>query len=722
MAVRWTITFKTLKNHTGLVKVYDSTYSGSAIALVPAADAFTVDRQMTDFFQPVVDESGYLNIQDNGVAAQAIEAIHPDGAFDRPVEFYVDNVLEWRGFISTEAFTTDFTPAPRVVSFPVVGALSVLEAVTIQDSNTGLQDIAAFFKEILTATQLTWDGITVGAQMRSVKTSLDTYLTNFPEFRLSVSRYLFVTYNDAQNYDDPDWSAYVGDTYLDVLRKICLYFGWTASQKGTTLILTNSRLDCITEGFYKISWSDLTALAADPDADVTRTSVTRPILALTSLDFDGVSHRKSIRNGQRKVTVQTNVSEATGLYPKILFDGEEDAFFETETPFDNIGGARIDIFGKVKFLNIDREHLILYSYKWDEDVQFFVPETWAAVSSPYKLHPRADVVRVFTYTQTPTGPAPKDNYFNTLRLARCEKVSGNWKQLPDNKPLAVIEAPAAGYFAAGGAICLDGRAYNNFYAVRTPDPDQPSVVYWDEDGLTEYDSKVYRIRASVKIGSKYFNGTEWGDTAVILNIPVSGARITDNNEGRYDGAIGYVMPITEDLIGRLSITFYISGAVNDNNPIGSVNADYIYNISLQYYNNALLENKSLRGVYLSRLTGISFISETSAALSLSTSPAKMPPVPSNAFIFWEGEIIGDKDIFIYGGSSAVTLAQPEYWLLDSMAKVYGHTAEWLEVEVSYDNSIQLYSIVTHNSKNYIVIGINTDYDTEHTTLRLLSYE
>ena len=108
MAVRWTITFKTLKGRTGLVKVYDSTYSGDPIALEPAVEAFSTTRQQRDLFQPVVTDSGYLRIIDNGISEQAVEEIHPLGALDRPVEFYIDNVLKWRGYISPESFYTMF--------------------------------------------------------------------------------------------------------------------------------------------------------------------------------------------------------------------------------------------------------------------------------------------------------------------------------------------------------------------------------------------------------------------------------------------------------------------------------------------------------------------------------------------------------------------------------------------------------------------------------------
>ena len=48
MAVRWTIAFKTLTERDGLVKVYDSTFSGTAIALTPAAEISYLTKEEQD--------------------------------------------------------------------------------------------------------------------------------------------------------------------------------------------------------------------------------------------------------------------------------------------------------------------------------------------------------------------------------------------------------------------------------------------------------------------------------------------------------------------------------------------------------------------------------------------------------------------------------------------------------------------------------------------------
>ena len=711
MAVRWTITFKTLSDHTGLVKVYDSSYSGDPIPLEPAVSAFYTTCQQQGFFQPVVDDSGYLRVIDNGVASEHIEDMHPIGAFDRPVEFYLDNVLQWRGYISPESFSVAWESAPREVDFPLVGALSILDSVNIEYNNTEFQSIAAFLKEILTATGFIWDGVTLAEQIAE----LDSY-TTFPEFRFMLARSNFFSFNSTQNIDDPDWTKFVGDTYLQCLQKICTYFGWTASQAGLTLILSNSRLDLTSEGFNKISWADLSALAADNEATVTASAQTRPSKGLFSLDFDGVDHRKSLQNGRKKIIVQTETNESDDMYPRLLFNGSR--IISLDSPAFPYTQNR-EIIGKTRFMSPAKENVLLYCYEWDDNREVFVRSNWIQPTAQNVEKPRADIVagETYDYSTLVTRPAP-ENYTKFLRLYLAEKYNNVWHRLSEGSMLATINAAKTVLFSGGGALCISAKVRHNLDIVDGYDE------YLDTSGLTQFGPHGGSLKLSVEIGDKYYDGEEWTDTFSTFDVPLDvqgtwDGIIKDNNDGRYDDAVGFVIPIPEDMTGLLSVSFHMAHEDVTNNKVYAV---FVHDFSVRYFNNFLKDSENEKGVRIGQLTGQAFKDDLTQVLQISSLSDEQAPVPCSAFLFWDGAPIGKDAIITYCDDDATVLAQPEYWLLDSLKKAYSNPAVWLTLEVSTDPDVTLYSVILDGSRQFLVMSMETDYASEHTKLIIASYE
>jgi len=715
MAVRWTITFKTLTDRTGLVKVYDSSYSGDPIAIEPAANAFSVTRQQTEFFQPVVPDTGYLRVIDNDIVAEAIEDIHPLGALDRPVEFYLDNVLQWRGYISPESFTMPWEPAPREVSFPVMGVLNALESVEIQDNGTDLQSIAAFIKEILTATGFSWDNIIMAKQMASV----DIYAV-FPEFRLRLSRFAFIKKNQSQNTNDPDWTFYVGESYYTVLSRLCAYFGWTASQYGANLVLTNSRTDISAEGFNKITWSALSSLAANYAASITQTAVERPSLSLLSLDFDGVEHKISISNGCKKVTVRAALDAGMELYPRLLFNGEIVSTYQNVTSDSHVETA----YGHLKFLSPEFENSVFYSYAYDSEHSAWIVSTnTPPTGSTFNQIPRADLVKGASYLKA-SGPAdPNPDYTKYLRLCFQRIASGaqSGVLLPAYLPLVKMTAPESGLFLAGGALCISAYVRANWW-IDWEESEESGVVV-DGQGMTQLRTANCNLRMSIKIGDKYYDGSDWVDSTQIIKVKVdadssSAGKIRNTNNDRYEGANGFVIPISEDMNGRLEITIY---APDDIVPgFSEVNTYFLSDFNVGYYNNSFADNQN-DGLRISSLTGRSFKDDKEVVIYLSSLEGVVVE-PSSAYLFYGDSPIGSDEIFTYCDEAQTELAQPEYWLLDSLVKAYSKPSKWMTLEVSQSSDIQMFSIVTYQGKKYLVVGMESDYEREHIKLYIASYE
>lgn len=709
MGVRWTITFKTVNGRTGLVKVYDSTYSGNPIALDPAANAFYASCQQQDIFQPVQTNSGYLRVIDKDIASEHIEDMHPFGALDRPVEFYIGSTLTWRGYISPEAFSVDWDAAPRVVSFPLVGALDVLASVNITDNGTGLQTIAAFLKECLEATGFAWSGVVVCPQMRYISDEMQSYMIG--ELRLSLSRYNFISPNTSENREDADWTPMVGRSYLSVLQDICRYFCWIAVMQGDRLYLSSPIYGVGYYISYFVKWSALSALALDAKAtpaDIQPYGVSdRETRNLTEIPLDGINHRKSMRNGAKKVILTTDIGYSDEVFPKMEFNGKRLRHWSIDgsLPPPHTGSY----YSMVDWLDPTYENVKLHAYVWNSGTSTFDEVAWAAPAAVGELpRPAGGIVKADFWTDM-SGKF-NYNYSSYIRLTADRMLYGT--HVTTDLPLCTITAEQVGVFPVGGAFCLSGLIGASYSAM--------SELSKDYLGLSNYQNLNGALRLSIKVGDYYYNGSAWVDTLSIISVPLDGNRIqnTKTLSMPYNGADGFLIPLDMTLNGQMEVTFYpwtdnalVSGE-------GST-AIFINDFRVGYYNDSEAYRIS-EGLRLSALTGKSFQEEKSVALRLSS--VKDSKI-GHGILWWNGKPVGNDNIFSY----ALTLSgkekyQPEYWLLNALTTVFTKPSVWLELETGPVVFFDWWGLIVYEGKKYLVMSHETDYADEHTKLIIASYE
>ena len=286
-------------------------------------------------------------------------------------------------------------------------------------------------------------------------------------------------------------------------------------------------------------------------------------------------------------------------------------------------------------------------------------------------------------------------------------------------PLATINANAGGFFPKDGCLCLSAKVRNNYV-----DAD----IENDYKGLSQWGPFLNNLHVCIKIGDKSWDGSTWTTGTNIVQVAVTGSEsgdagfptyyeegiIKNTNDGRYENANGYVMPLTENLVGKLSITFY---SWENNSIPGSidVNTVFLSDLSLQYYNNLIGKNKGTR---VSSLTGKAFNDELEINLFMSSAKGSKK---GNGLLFWNNEPIGNLPMFFYKGLLYDGYALPELWLLEKMIEAYTKPAQWLTLEVQYNPSLLMWSLITYDGKTYIIAGIETDYCDEITKLTIVSY-
>ena len=746
MAVRWQISFKTLPGrdgleHDGLVKIYDSTYTGDVIELEPAVNPISITQRQSELITPVISDSGYLRIIDSDIAVQALDELHPLGSLDRPVEFYRDNVITWRGYISPASYTQPWEPAPREIEIPLIGVLDVLASVNITDTGVATQCIATFLDEILTATGHTFTGVLFPRQMLR----LQTLYNDVPELRLRLSRYNFLKLNDADYEPDTDWTEFVGDSWYKVLEDICSYFGWTASAQGTILVLSSPRTDI--SDYALISRTDLAAIEnLSLSQLVTTVAYTRT--TVSDISYDGIGHRRSIINGRRRITVAATSPDPEGIYPEILYNGEDEFSDSNEFTFD-VSPTGVhhtgDIIGRNKVLNIDREHVELRKYEVTDigtasesyhQVDWNYPESIDDMSGP-----GAYIVRSFTsgwvkkdgnVVDGSDTEVVKETYIGALRLS-ANKGTGDdrFKRFLTAVPLAFVRSRAKCCYPAGSCICISADVQASFWKSL----ENVSGYEIDPTGMSMWGPYTAYLKCALRIGSYWYNGTGWvqSQTPPLFDIScrpedkkINASDMMTNGVGhiadRVDikmpaaGTEGYVIPIDTKIEGDMELVFYpwdwsVPGTGSERTGFPDL---YISNIRCTYYKGSDAETKDLR---ITRLTGQPFQDNLDLQLHITSSNDNRL---TQSQLWNYSRPVGLVDQIQYPGN--LYLLQPEQWLMNTLLMLYSAPATQLILEVDYDSTLQVYDLVSIEDKNYIITGSELDYADEHVRLTLMSYE
>lgn len=715
MAVKWVINFGTLGQNC-TVSIEDRSYSGSPISLTPASNPLTLSRKQTDFYQPILNESGLISIIDTGDSSLQIENIHPLNAFARPVTITYNNQIYWRGYLSPEALTTDYGPAPRTISFPMVGMFDVLSSITLSGNDNQLRPIAYYLYYCLQQTGFSWSNIYMPPQLYAI---IDTSLQlsyGIPELRLCVSFYNFFNENKAVNVYETGYSQLQGVSWYDCLKIICQYFGWTIIADGTDIYLSSPNVSLPYP--VKLTKNELQTIALSPlnhDINPYSGSTVRPSINLTALSWAGINHRKTIYNGYKRLTINHAPKSPACQYPKITFQGDVDNSVVLRA---NPGSMmQYCLLGSVEFLDPSKEKVTLHSYIYNTSTSAFEEITWAPyVRDTGKSTPRADIVRAYSdMLPWPTEPDDIENKDKFIRICRAyyPGTDSGKKILGSSYALATISALATGLYPANGALCLSGKVRSNYLSTSESD------YYIDHEGLTDYRYFSGYLKMSIKIGGRYFNGTSWQGTSTTVSVQVENGIIKNTNtHQQYQNAEGYIMPIPKDYYGKIEITLF-PWANNTNE-----DTLFIQNLEVNYYNDDLPDNSNDANM-ISGLTGTDFSDDKQTTMSL---VAAKNIIMSPSVLFWNGSPIGKKQLFYPYWPDTTTVAMPEEVLLEAMKTVYSKPSTWLTLETVFDSSIKMWTIVNNNNpvnpdnKKYIIVGMETDFADNTTKLYLATYQ
>ena len=128
--IRWYFTFKSQNGTTCRVNIFDNDWpEGFVQPLTGAADPFYYEEEnSSDLLDDVLRyRTGYIRVVEPLYGS--LDAIYPSSIFDRYVEFWYGEHLDFTGYIQMQDFGSTLERGPRVIELPVISPMGLWDKV-----------------------------------------------------------------------------------------------------------------------------------------------------------------------------------------------------------------------------------------------------------------------------------------------------------------------------------------------------------------------------------------------------------------------------------------------------------------------------------------------------------------------------------------------------------------------------------------------------------------
>lgn len=302
--VRWRVPFASVNGTQYKVEIYDENWTGSPVVLTAGATPFVTDEDASDdFFAPVRSQTGTLQVCTrlaDGTMLR-LEDILPDNNIARPVQLrrVDDDVVEWQGFLSCEAYTQDYVGIPQILDLSLISVLEAMDSVEVEMADKMMFN--RIIAHLLYALQTIKDksGMDLFANI-----VIPSYCQN-----ALITKYF---YNNVYFTADQVVS---GDNIVvevhsisckQILSQIAQFFGCCWREVGQDIYM-----EVIGEGGNYTAFEFSTFASKYLNGTSTSISAQRPISTeeLADCEWMGTGHQKSVAQGMRRVKVSTSLED-----------------------------------------------------------------------------------------------------------------------------------------------------------------------------------------------------------------------------------------------------------------------------------------------------------------------------------------------------------------------------------------------------------------------------
>ena len=539
----WRILFTSLRTGTHYnLDVYSKNYSGSVVYLKGADQPFVTEEQDDeDVFTPVRTQTGYLRILDDGFdeAGNAFNwrDLMPADALDRPVKlWHTENnqtIIDWLGYLQPQNFSSDYAPGVQKREFPVCNELAALQNKYIPPINTDqiLFNFAYFIRY--------FTDILMPADRKY-------YLCGGNEAASWIVKEISWGQFSEKDADNNIVSKY---KYFDILEEICKLFGWTCRQVGANFYFDSST-DPDFSKWLILDSRDLDD-AADGHDDV-GTEANKIILQNLPTDFVSTNNKIANIRGWNKSTVEAKINTLSAVleYP----NEDVEKYYWAYSIRRREAGRGLYHFYKPEDPALDHESQQytgqVHIDATDVELDYMTGRIKYQTKGGYEVVDGVGEVNLFDYAQ-------EENPHNVDLGSYLDIYHGS----DGEKPVFKMTSKKMFSFSNGKFVLSGKTSRTHINTSQVPNSYEPH-------------SGMGTLVMSLKIGNKYFDGSNWTYTKSTFPIVTGGGQI--NGEGEFpnskiwnDGYPKYDgtgIPVNSILFGRIEICiweFYDREAYNE---------------------------------------------------------------------------------------------------------------------------------------------------------------
>lgn len=678
--IHWKVSFRTRSEKLGVLNLYEENYSGAVVELTPAAVPFETQEDSADtWFVPIRKQTGYIRVLDEGNT----DGIMPVGVKDRYVEYTEDGSLKWCGYVVPDVFSSDWGAVDNEIEFPVIGGIGVLEGEYLnEDDGLGVVPLAKLMYDCLLATGITYNRIYIPTEVFPYEGSLDDL---YP-LTIEVSRFNFFKDNDTLNSDDTDWTRYNGATCYEVLSEIMKLWGWTLRERGKDLWITSPKIE---KSSY-ISFAKLGYIAEGQKmlGDGVKNSTEYEI---SSLELAGSDHKRDVLQGRKKVIVKAAVNPVGEVIPSV-----------DKTKMKLVGSFVVDWGGSYY------EKRKLYTPKPGyTDVQLMsyakmtptgVYTDWTPVEqdvSAISLYVGAYYIEQEKVSAADYAKKKNWNLTETIKI-NLQDFNAMYPTIEEarNMPILIMKSRRIANYVSG-AFVISAQTRSRM---------------WEELAWEGEENGKGALELRFRVGEKYWDGSGWADSPSWFSVQMGNEDQPNTTTGvgkiistktldmPYDGADGYVMPITEQIDGEVELMVH---AVRNDGGYGVL---FLDNLKVGYYGVDDEEQKSddSENRY-ARGTGINYTNEEEMSLKMATNNNNKA---GYGILSLKGANI-ERMYFVGNGKEE----RPEMNLVNKAVELYGRSTEKLTLQLDVTGA-NPHDLLKRNGKKYVLASEAVNWQEE----------
>lgn len=532
--------FQSITGNDYSVRIEKDGYTGSSTELVGSRNPFRLETMIGNVFEPMLLSTATLKIF-GGDYLQSLFTPNPQGV---RVKLLKNNILEWVGYITNDTYSQDYSSEEFEYEIELVNPISTLKYKKY-DGEDGLVTIISLIKEALNLTNAGFSAF-----------YLPTSITNSSNQNV----YDLIKISTANFYDEQDEPM----KWYEVLEEIAKYLCLTLTvYKNSVYFIDWKSLKTGHNQYYKYVGNTATIVT------LTDTNT------IQNLDYSSDSHSLSINSGKNKVKVTCSMYDIDGLLP--TFDDKDSVFVSME---EEVIGDRNHIIRHFK-----QPKFTFYKYTNGNKNSSYIND------EPTKnTDTGASFIRTSNYDtkNIPTSLSFKDTVAIKRYLWDDAHHSNYDKYLTETDKIFSFKSKQP--FSINPEIYL---LIN--YEFQTTNTIFPKLGVTNNNEFSS--KKTTYLKASLRVGNYYYNGTSWVTTVSTFKIPTTiekGTRILNvwrspDNTNTFDlgigGSEGFVIKTpTHWMYGDVEFTIYMLDYPYDVVGLEYIGAQYVHlsNIEVSY--------------------------------------------------------------------------------------------------------------------------------------------